>query len=620
MQRRLWNFAFGFVAAACIGAWVYSAWQDRASTELYLRSDAAATAQLPGEEAPRDGGVLADWRGRTLWSGLILAAALIGFGMLAAAARHSARQQNDRSSASRQSHETRDRRLQARAADLDRREQEMQRATAALPALQLSQEALDTSEARYRALAEAAATIIWVTDPEGQAIEISAWQSLTGQSPEAYRDWGWLDALHPDDRVAAKECWAAAVQAGALYDTEYRLAAPDGEYRWYQSRGAPVRDAEGRTREWIGVCIDIHDRKTADERQHLLTAELDHRVRNMLASIRSMVAMTSRSEGSKQDYAEALRGRLDALARAHGLLTRQRWKGASLIQLLRDELAAYTKRKESVILTGEGDWILRPQQAQTFALVIHELAMNAALHGALSTPAGRVTVTWTVDLAPDPPSLRIAWKEAGGPPVRPPSRHGFGERLILNSFRTQEGAAASLDFEPDGVRCAFSLPVWRVPAVVAPQDGVTPAAIVTGGDRAELVGARILVVEDELLVGLEIRHMLVKAGAEVIGPAATAAEAARLAEEVRPAVAVLDVNLGGDMIDPVAIRLREQGIPFVFVTGYDARRVLPETLRGAPVLRKPVDDAALLDQLQSLLAGATERLSGTGPTGPLTEH
>jgi PAS domain S-box-containing protein len=468
--------------------------------------------------------------------------------------------------------------------------------------------AVRESEARYRALAEAIATVIWVTGPDGAVSEISGWQGLTGQTPEQYGGWGWLEAVHPDDRPRVTAEWREAVQSGAAaHDTEYRLAAPGGEHRWYHSRGAPVRDADGTIREWIGVCIDIHDRKVAEERQQLLMAELDHRVRNILASIRSMVAMTSRSASTKEEYAESLRGRLDAMARAHGLLTRQKWKGASLMQLLRDELDAYAgKSSDAVLLDGEGDWILRGQQAQNFALVIHELATNAAKYGALSAPTGRVTVTWSADLSREPPGLQILWQESGGPPVRKPERQGFGSRLILNAFRQDDGAEATLEFDPGGVRCSFSLPVWRVPTPAAREAGPEAPAAPRRRERPELKGARILLVEDELLVGLEMRHVLSRAGAEVIGPAATAEDAARLAGESRPSAAVLDINLGGDMIDPVAARLAAWGIPFLFVTGYDARKVLPERLRGAPVLRKPVDDEALLDMLQSLLVARAQ--------------
>jgi PAS domain S-box-containing protein len=428
---------------------------------------------------------------------------------------------------------------------------------------------------------------------------------LTGQTPEEYAGFGWLAPIHPEDRDTVSAIWSRSLQTRQPYDVEYRLRAQGGEYRWYHVRGVPIVAADGSVREWIGVCIDIHERKAAEERQQLLMAELDHRVRNILASIRSMVVMTSRGAGTKQEQAESLQGRVDAMARAHGLLTRQRWKGASLGQLLRDELEAYASRGDAVVLQGEGDWILRPQQALNFALVIHELATNAAKYGALSAPTGRVTVTWTVELDQDPARLRIVWQESGGPLVRQPERQGFGSRLILNALRQDEGSEVKLDYDPAGVRCEFSIPVRRGLTATAPRETL-PQPVVRSHDGLTLKAARILLVEDEMLVGLEMRHALAEAGADVIGPVPTTAEASRLAEEANLSAAVLDVNLGGDMIDPVAARLLARGIPFVFVTGYDARRVLPEALRGAPALRKPIDAAVLVEALNGLLTAQPE--------------
>lgn len=649
---------------------------------------------------------LAAWRDRTLRSGLVLAAALLGFGLLMGMGLRSARRERFALAELKKANETLEVRVQERTADLARREHEVRLIADAVPALiayidadrryrvvnrgyeqwfglgqeeiigktveeflgepaysvvrphletalrgtpaayagllqyrtttprhvqthylpdlapdgtvrgvyafitdvtqhKESEAALRDSEARYRALAEAIATVIWRTGPDGEVFEMAGWEGLTGQTAEQYRGSGWMQAVHPEDREAAAAVWTKSLGTGVLYDTEYRLRAQGGEYRWYHARGVPIIAADGSIDEWIGVCIDIHERKAAEERQQLLMAELDHRVRNILASIRSMVVMTSRSAGSKQEQAESLQGRVDAMARAHGLLTRQRWKGASLGQLLRDELEAYASRGDAVVLEGEGDWILRPQQALNFALVIHELATNAAKYGALSVPTGRVSVTWNVELDQDPARLRIVWQESGGPLVRQPERQGFGSRLILNALRQDEGGEVKLDYDPGGVRCEFSLPVRRgVPAVAPREPAVVPQQ--RGQDANALKGVRILLVEDEMLVGLEMRHALAETGADVIGPVSTASEAARLADEANVSAAVLDVNLGGDMIDPVAARLLARGIPFVFVTGYDSRRVLPEALRNAPALRKPVDAAALVEALCGMLAAQPE--------------
>ena len=284
---------------------------------------------------------------------------------------------------------------------------------------QRAEAALRDSEARYRALTEATAAVIWTTDADGRVDDMPQWRTLTGQTAGQCRGWGWLDALHPDDREPTRAAWRQAVDADAPYDVEYRIRAANGSYGWYNARAAAVRDEDGTVREWIGVCIDISERKAAEERQALLMAELDHRVRNILASIQAMVSLTGRSAATREDYVRALQGRVAAMARTHGLLTRHRWTGASLDRIVRDELAPYAGDGEAVALHGPADCILKPKAALSFALVIHELATNAAKYGAWSDDTGRVEIAWTREFA-DSAYLHFLWRERGGPPVGTP--------------------------------------------------------------------------------------------------------------------------------------------------------------------------------------------------------
>jgi PAS domain S-box-containing protein len=466
--------------------------------------------------------------------------------------------------------------------------------------------ALRDSEGRYRALTEAIAAVIWTTTPDGQIIDMPQWRALTGQTVEEIRGTGWLAALHPDDREATREAWQRCVATGAPYDVPYRVRTRDGEYRWYAARGVPVRRDDGTVREWVGVCIDIHERKVAEERQALLMAELDHRVRNILASIQSMVSLTGRSAATKEDYAEALHGRVAAMARTHGLLTRGGWRGASVAEIIRDELEPYAGRGDAVVLDGEIDHLLKPRQALNFALVIHELATNAAKYGALSVPGGRVQVSCRRAGEPASPKLKILWRETGGPRVTKPDRRGFGSTLIESALREGTESAVRLRFDPAGVRCLIELPFERQ------LRGAEPAA--DRRQRADaapslppapaLRGLRVLVVEDEMLVALDLRLALTRAGAKVVGPAATVEEAFELVASDAPSAAILDVNLGGERVDRLADRLIGQGVPVVFVTGYDAGRILPDRLRHLTVLQKPVDSSALVARLQRLVSDA----------------
>jgi len=464
--------------------------------------------------------------------------------------------------------------------------------------------ALRESEARYRALAEAIAAVIWTTRPDGLVSDMPQWRALTGQTVEEVRGWGWLEALHPDDRAPTEQAWRRCVKSGAVYDTEYRIRSRDGDYRWYNARGVAVQGEDGAIKEWVGVCIDISERKTAEERQTLLMAELDHRVRNILASIQSMVSLTGRSAGSKEQYAKALHGRVAAMARTHDLLTRARWSGAGLEQIVRDELQPYDPDGQVVTVDAALDCILRPRQALNFALVLHELATNAAKYGALSVPGGRITVSWGVERRGAERYLRIVWQETGGPPVSPPKRRGFGSTLIENALRAEAGSDVRLDFDPAGVRCVLSLRLDEVPSSRA----MAAQAVARGGRAGAplppdaLRGERILVVEDETLVAVELRLALSDAGAEVIGPAASLADAKRLLAAGRPTAAVLDVNLGGERIDSLADLLMAQRVPMVFVTGYGAAGALPERLRHLRVLQKPLDPAVLIPTVYELIA------------------
>jgi PAS domain S-box-containing protein len=471
---------------------------------------------------------------------------------------------------------------------------------------QRGEAAMRASEERYRALAEAIAAVIWTTGPDGRATEMPQWRALTGQTSEEVRGLGWLDAVHPDDRERTREAWQRCVAAGIPCDVEYRVRGRDGHYRWFNGRGVAVRDEDGAVREWIGVCIDISERKSAEERQTLLMAELDHRVRNILASIQSMVSLTGRSARTKHDYAEALQGRIAAMARTHDLLTRGRWSGANLEQIVRDELKPYDPGGHVVSLHGEIECILRPRQALNVALVVHELATNAAKYGALSVPDGRIAVRWDVQRLGDEARLRIVWEEAGGPRVDPPRRRGFGSTMIEHALRADPGSEARLEFAPTGVRCVITLrmddvlPGRRIaPAAAALVDRALPPA-----PPKALQGERVLVVEDETLVALELRLALCDAGAEVLGPAASIAEAKRLIAASRPTAAILDVNLGGESIDPLADLLMVEGVPMLVVTGYDAGKALPERLRHLPVLQKPIDPATLIDGVHELTARA----------------
>ena len=199
-----------------------------------------------------------------------------------------------------------------------------------------------------------------------------------------------------------------------------------------------------------GVTVDVTDRKEAEERQVLLAREVDHRARNTLAVIQSIIRLTRAK--TVKDYVQAIEGRIKALARAHTLLSDSRWNGADLATLVADELAPY--RAGDKIQCQGPDISLQPATAQGLALALHELATNAAKHGALSSPGGRIELDW--DLQPD--ALKLNWVENGGPVTSAPSTRNFGLKVIVASVEQQLSGKAAFDWDPNGLRCLLSVP------------------------------------------------------------------------------------------------------------------------------------------------------------------
>jgi PAS domain S-box-containing protein len=242
------------------------------------------------------------------------------------------------------------------------------------------------------------------------------------------------------------------MRAGSVVDVDETFTSPDGETRTFRSLKAPLRTAAGEIVGLVGVTSDITDRHKALERERLLAREVDHRAKNLLAIVQSIVRLT-RADNAEQ-FARAVEDRVHALSRVHGLLATNRWDGAQLEVLIREELAAFTATaSERVILKGP-DISLYPEAAQAIAMVLHELTTNAAKYGALSVDAGTLAVAW----ARDGDSIQLEWVERGGPPVRPPSRRGFGSTLLRGSIEKQLRGRLETLWEPEGLTVRLNVP------------------------------------------------------------------------------------------------------------------------------------------------------------------
>jgi chemotaxis family two-component system sensor kinase Cph1 len=339
------------------------------------------------------------------------------------------------------------------------------------------------------------------------------------------------------------------------------------------------------------------ERKKAADRDRLLMAELDHRVKNTLANIQALVVQTSRSAETLTGFVEGLDGRIQSMAKAHSLLSEARWEGVSITRLLREELEPFGPRDNVVTIEGP-DVVLTPKSALSLSLAIHELVTNAAKFGAFSTPGGTVAVRWTLA---DDNGISLSWTEAGGPRVRPPSRRGFGSTLIERALAMETGGRATLRYEPDGIVCDVFLP----PSSVLSRNIVTSASTLAvkeaphagSGERPY----RILVVEDSFLVVTLLEEIFAGLGWQSVGPATRLVDALELARTGDFDAALLDVNLNGEMSWEVARVLAERGVPFVFSTGYNMKTVLPADLSDTAVISKPFRISEVEDKIRETI-------------------
>jgi PAS domain S-box-containing protein len=387
--------------------------------------------------------------------------------------------------------------------------------------------------------------------------------------------------IHPEDAVLLRAHVQRVSMGEPTQQIEFRVKRPSGELRWCTGTAAASVDATGRVVRISGVTIDVTDRKETEARQVLLAREVDHRARNALAVIQSIIRLTRAK--SVDDYVQAVEGRIRALARAHTLLSDSRWRGAHLGTLVAEELAPY-RTGDKIEIKGP-DISLLPGTAQGIALALHELATNAAKHGALSSMKGHVSLTWQIQND----TLTLHWKEDGGPRIKGPSERSFGLKVIRASIEQQLGGKTDFDWNPKGLRCELSIPFTER---LKPFDRDDPDDESKSGGPAlalnKLDSPRVLLVEDEALVGIMIQECLTEFGFQIVGPVCTVSEAVAVAEEGRFDAAILDINLGDSSVYRVAEILSARGVPFIFITGYDSDSV-DSRFNQIPVLQKPIE-------------------------------
>lgn len=267
-----------------------------------------------------------------------------------------------------------------------------------------------------------------------------------------------LERMHPDDRKSVMVAVERTIETGELYMIEHRTIDRDGQTRWVLARGRCYHVA-GQPTRFPGVAVDVTDRKKAEEHRELLINELNHRVKNTLATVQSIASQTLRNARAVAEARPALEARLFALSRAHDVLTRENWEGASLNEIVSEAIAPYRHERENRLKAKGPDVRLSPRMALAIAMALQELATNAVKYGALSNATGKVCIDWSVSEKDGQARLNLNWSERGGPPVAQPTRRGFGTRLIERSLANDLDGHVEVNFSPSGVTCAVDAPL-----------------------------------------------------------------------------------------------------------------------------------------------------------------
>jgi PAS domain S-box-containing protein len=460
----------------------------------------------------------------------------------------------------------------------------------------------DVEAARLAAIVSSSDDVIISKTLEGV---ITSWNSsatrVFGYEAEEIVGQSILKLIPPELHAEEEQILAKLKRGERLTHYDAVRVTKDGRRLDISLTVSPVRDRHGRIVGASKVARDVTERKRAEALQRLLFDELNHRVKNTLAIVSSLASQSLLRTSSPEEFAESFTGRVEALARAHDLLMLGQMRGTTLADLI----------QEQVILSGgariyaDGPKIeLDSQSVVQIGLVLHELATNARKYGSLSISDGRLNITWAY-LPGNAREITLHWRETGLTNLRQPKIQGFGTKLIERTMQAF-GGSAILDFRPGGLACDLRFQL---------RDDPTPMELGSSGSSERrtgrrpaadplVQGGRVLVVDDELIIAMDLEARLSSLGCIVIGPAATAAAAIALIEKEDIDAALLDANLGGHRSDDVALALTERGIPFAFVTGYGPV-AMPAAFREVPLIPKPINVTQLNETLVALMAGSS---------------
>lgn len=375
-----------------------------------------------------------------------------------------------------------------------------------------------------------------------------------------------------------------------------------------RGKSAPFTEAERKAADTLRVSIlevllrfneeTERQQSFATQRQELLIAELNHRVRNILSLIRALIVQSRPGARSVEEFAGTIGSRIQALARAHDQITKQSFAAQNLSEIIETEVQAYIGSKAGRVRLDGPEIYVEARAFSTLALVFHEMVTNSAKYGALSDSGGSVAVAWHIDANE---CCQIHWREMGGPPVAPPSRRGFGSTIIERSIPHDLGGAAEITYHLSGLSARFALPPAHYQlgdrAQRSPVIGENPQTAATMTETDSLRGLSALIVEDNMIIALDAEQILLDNGIGKVFTAASVADALAIIETEPVDMAMLDVNLGSETSFPLVGPLNRKNIPFIFVTGYGEALDLPEGAEMAEAIKKPFADHQMLAAL-----------------------
>lgn len=336
---------------------------------------------------------------------------------------------------------------------------------AALEEARRTEQALRESEQRFAATYENAGIAIAEVDAEGRLLRINeAYSIISGYNREELIGRSFSSLTHPDDRAQEEQLYAQLIKGNLdRYTVEKRHIGKSGKISWLAINASAVRGDGGAFLYAVRILRDITARKQAQQRQHMLMGELNHRIKNILTTVQSFAYQIIRQTSDPQIFFEKFQSRLIALGKAHSLLTRTQWEGASLRDIIEEQALPFQEGKGQLIQLDGNLVELSPEQAVVLGMVFHELLTNAVKHGSLSKPNGYVRIDWQrrQDANTRQSRLHLCWREINGPAVHRPDHQGFGSVFIERSVRDQLCGTAQLVFKPSGLVCLLELPLDR---------------------------------------------------------------------------------------------------------------------------------------------------------------